>query len=133
MRGFLAHGGQKGPQRKVLREGVYAINTAQFVVLTRANTYALALASADSDTIEAMRAQIEARDGFHAAMQAADAVYMVGDYTDVDPAITAYLQRHNAVGVPLYVVYPRGGGEGEILPVLLTPGVAEDALARAAR
>ena len=73
-----------------------------------------------------------ARDGFHAAMQAADAVYMVGDYTDVDPAITAYLQRHKAVGVPLYVIYPRGGGEGRILPVILTPGIAERALAQAA-
>ena len=73
-----------------------------------------------------------ARDGFRSALQAADAVYMVGDYTDVDPAITAYLQRHKAVGVPLYVVYPRGGGEGRILPVLLTPGIAGDALEQAA-
>src|SRR6185503_7144844 len=39
VRAFLAAGGQKGPQRKVLREGVYAINVAQFVVLTRAKTY----------------------------------------------------------------------------------------------
>ncbi|MEG2981380.1 MAG: thioredoxin family protein, partial [Stenotrophomonas sp.] len=73
-----------------------------------------------------------ARDGFRNALEAADAVYMVGDYTDVDPAITAYLERHKAVGVPLYVVYPRGGGEGRLLPVILTPGIAEDALAQAA-
>jgi thiol:disulfide interchange protein DsbD len=73
-----------------------------------------------------------ARDGFSNALAAADAVYMVGDYTDVDPAITAYLERHKAVGVPLYVVYPRGGGEGAILPVVLTPGIAERALAQAA-
>jgi len=65
VREFLAAGGQKGPQRKVLREGVYAINIAQFVVLTRANTYAVALAKSDTDTIESMRAQIEARGGFH--------------------------------------------------------------------
>ncbi|MBN8886925.1 MAG: flotillin family protein [Rudaea sp.] len=65
VRSFLAGGGQKGPQRKVLREGVYAINIAQFIVLTRANTYAVALAKSDADTIEAMRAQIEARGGFH--------------------------------------------------------------------
>jgi len=65
VRDFLAANGQKGPQRKVLREGVYAINIAQFIVLTRANTYAVALAKSDADTIEAMRAQIEARGGFH--------------------------------------------------------------------
>ena len=70
---------------------------------------------------------------FRSALEAANAVYMVGDYTDVDPAITAYLQRHRAVGVPLYVVYPRGGGEGRILPTLLTPGMVEDALREAAR
>ncbi len=65
VRDFLAKGGQKGPQRKVLREGVYAINTAQFVVLTRAKTYALELGNSDEDTIAAMRSQIAARDGFH--------------------------------------------------------------------
>jgi thiol:disulfide interchange protein DsbD len=73
-----------------------------------------------------------ARAGFREALQAANAVYMVGDYTDVDPAITAYLQRHKAVGVPLYVLYPRGGGEGRILPVILTPGLVDEALAQAA-
>ena len=65
VRGFLADGGQKGPQRKLLREGMYAINVAQFVVLTQATTYALALARSDDDTIAAMRTQIESRDGFH--------------------------------------------------------------------
>ena len=74
-----------------------------------------------------------ARDGFSEALDAADAVYMVGDWTDVDPAITAYLQRYNAVGVPLYVVYPRGGGEGTVLPTILTPTLIREALARAAR
>ena len=73
-----------------------------------------------------------ARDGFRNALEAANAVYMVGDYTDVDPAITAYLERHKAVGVPLYVVYPAGGGEGRILPVILTPAIADEALALAA-
>ena len=73
-----------------------------------------------------------ARDGFRTAMQAANAVYMTGDYTDVDPEITAYLQAHKAVGVPLYVVYPRGGGEGRILPVIVTSGIVDDALTQAA-
>lgn len=70
---------------------------------------------------------------FRIALREADAAYMVGDYTDVDPALTAYLQAHRAVGVPLYVVYPRGGGEGEILPTLLTPGTVTAALGRAVR
>lgn len=35
VRGFLQNGGQKGPQRGILREGTYAINLAQFVVITK--------------------------------------------------------------------------------------------------
>jgi uncharacterized membrane protein YqiK len=34
VRGFLNGGGQKGPQRGILREGTYAINLAQFIVIT---------------------------------------------------------------------------------------------------
>lgn len=34
VRGFLQNGGQKGPQRGLLREGTYAINLAQFIVVT---------------------------------------------------------------------------------------------------
>jgi uncharacterized membrane protein YqiK len=32
--GFLKNGGQRGPQRGILREGTYAINLAQFIVIT---------------------------------------------------------------------------------------------------
>lgn len=34
IRGFLQNGGQRGPQRGILREGTYAINLAQFIVIT---------------------------------------------------------------------------------------------------
>ncbi len=70
-------------------------------------------------------------DAFAAARKSANAVYMKGDWTDVDPAITAYLQQYGAVGVPFYAVYPAGGGEPEILPNLLTTGIVESALTKA--
>ncbi|MEP6938343.1 MAG: SPFH domain-containing protein [Rudaea sp.] len=88
VRAFLAAGGQKGPQRKLLREGVYAINTAQFVVLTRATTYALELAVADVNMIDAMRAQIQARDGFHPVV--------INDAKDSIAIVTA----HDGPGLP---------------------------------
>lgn len=72
-------------------------------------------------------------DGFRDAMANANAVYMVGDWTDVDPALTAFLQRYEAVGVPLYVVFPRNGGEGRVLPVVLTRDGVHEALIEAAR
>ncbi len=43
VRAFLQNGGQKGPQRKLLREGTYALNLAQFVVLTSDGNLALNL------------------------------------------------------------------------------------------
>jgi thiol:disulfide interchange protein len=84
-------------------------------------------------TCKANEKTVFARDGFRAALEKHDAVYMVGDWTDVDPEITAYLQRYQAYGVPLYVVYPRGGGEGSKLPTVLTPALVEEALAKAAK
>ncbi|GAB3380909.1 protein-disulfide reductase DsbD family protein [Lysobacter fragariae] len=71
-------------------------------------------------------------DGFRDAMTQTNAVYMVGDWTDVDPALTAFLQHYKAVGVPLYVVFPRGGGEGRVLPVVLTTDTVRSALLEAA-
>jgi thiol:disulfide interchange protein len=62
-----------------------------------------------------------------------DAVMMTGDWTNVDPAITAFLEQHKAVGVPLYVMYPRNGGEGEVLPTVLTHDTMRQAFERAAR
>ena len=72
------------------------------------------------------------RDAFKASLERAGAVYMKGDWTDVDPEITVFLETHKAVGVPLYVVYPRQG-EPRVLPTILTQGIVDDALAEAAR
>ena len=83
-------------------------------------------------TCKANEKTVLGRDGFRAALDAAGAVYMKGDWTDVDPAITAFLESHGAVGVPLYVVYPRQG-EPVVLPTVLTQATVEQALAEAAR
>ena len=63
-RAFLEAGGQKGPQRKILREGSYAINLAQFVVVTRDETFALKLDGGDQALLDQMAGIIEARGGF---------------------------------------------------------------------
>jgi thiol:disulfide interchange protein DsbD len=68
-----------------------------------------------------------------AALQAANAVYLVGDWTRRDDAITAELQRHGRSGVPLYLLYTPGEAQPRILPQLLTEGVVVEALARARR
>ena len=84
-------------------------------------------------TCKANERAVFSQQPFKDAMRDAGAVYMVGDYTDVDPALTRYLEAHRAVGVPLYVLYPSGGGEGRVLPTVVTPSLVLDALAEAAR
>jgi uncharacterized membrane protein YqiK len=61
---FMRAGGQRGPQRKILREGTYAINTVQFVVITNERVYFLALDAGDGDTFKRMAAMIAERRGF---------------------------------------------------------------------
>ncbi|KAB8125333.1 cytochrome C biogenesis protein [Komagataeibacter medellinensis] len=60
------------------------------------------------------------------AVQAAFArqgiVYMKGDWTLRDAAITAFLQAHGRDGVPFYVYYPAHGAE-VVLPEILSPGI----------
>jgi thiol:disulfide interchange protein len=84
-------------------------------------------------TCKANEKAVLGREDFRASMKQADAVFMQGDWTNVDPAITEFLEAHQAVGVPLYVVFPSDGGEGEVLPTVLTQKRVAEALARAKR
>jgi uncharacterized membrane protein YqiK len=61
---FLKAGGQKGPQRMVLREGTYAINLALFVVLAPDRLYYLPLDGGDSEVFGKMAGLIADRDGY---------------------------------------------------------------------
>ena len=89
VRAFLTGGGQKGPQRAVLREGTYAINLAQFVVLTRDAIYGLILENADRDLFVQMQTVIAERNGFGAVV-IRSAEDLIGVVTVHDgPALTA--------------------------------------------
>jgi thiol:disulfide interchange protein len=70
---------------------------------------------------------------FEAQLARANAIYMKGDWTNVDPEITAFLQAHDAVGVPLYVVFHGSEDNGKVLPTVLTSGIVEAALFPAAQ
>jgi uncharacterized membrane protein YqiK len=62
--GFLKNGGQRGPQRRVLREGTYAINLVQFIVITNERVYSLPLSREDTQVIQSMANVIAERHGF---------------------------------------------------------------------
>lgn len=62
---FLLNGGQRGPQRGIIREGTYAFNLAQFIIITSGKTYYLPLGARDEEsTIASMAEQLRERDGF---------------------------------------------------------------------
>ncbi|HXC16779.1 MAG TPA: SPFH domain-containing protein [Holophagaceae bacterium] len=61
---FLQSGGQKGPQRMILREGTYAINLVQFVVLMEDQIFYLPLDRSELETFQKMSAVIAERGGY---------------------------------------------------------------------
>ncbi|MGN6152742.1 MAG: SPFH domain-containing protein [Lysobacteraceae bacterium] len=64
VRDFLAAGGQKGPQRKILREGTHIINPALFVVMTDEATYGLSLDKDEQAYYDNMRDVLDTRSAF---------------------------------------------------------------------
>jgi uncharacterized membrane protein YqiK len=65
VRAFMEVGGQRGPQRQILREGTYAFNLAQFIIITDSRIYYLPMgAAAEQGTIQAMAQHLNAVDGF---------------------------------------------------------------------
>ncbi|MBM3875989.1 MAG: hypothetical protein FJ386_04615 [Verrucomicrobia bacterium] len=63
-----------------------------------------------------------------------NAVTLIGDNTDEDPAIIAELKQFGRAGVPLVLVYPKDASKPPlVLPAFLTPGIMHDALDAAAK
>ncbi len=82
-------------------------------------------------TCKANEKRVFGTEAFRQALTAVDAVYMKGDWTNVDPAITRFLEAHDAVGVPLYVVFPPGEGKETVLPTVPSLDTIETALRQA--
>jgi len=57
--------------------------------------------------------------------------YLKADWTLRDPVIAGDLARFGRAGVPLYLVYPAGGGAPAVLPAILTEDAVLKALAAA--
>lgn len=64
--GFLENGGQRGPQRGILREGTYAINLAQFIVITPSDIKAIFNSSKKEKTeLVSMQQTLLSRNAFN--------------------------------------------------------------------
>jgi thiol:disulfide interchange protein DsbD len=62
------------------------------------------------------------------AFKSTRTVYLVGDWTNQNPEISALLKEHGREGVPLYLYFPQGGGEPKVLPQLLTESMILETL-----
>jgi thiol:disulfide interchange protein len=51
---------------------------------------------------------------------------LVGDWTDGNPALGRFIEKHNRAGVPLYLWYKPGQPEPEVLPQILTQSMLEE-------
>ena len=65
------------------------------------------------------------------AFAAKGVIYLKGDWTRQNPAITDFLRRHGRDGVPLYVFFPAQDGAPKLLPQILTEGIVLGALGQA--
>lgn len=72
-------------------------------------------------------------DEFYDALEQNNMTYLKGDWTNNDPQITNLLNEYQRSGVPLYLVFPEGPGEAEILPQILLEPMVLDAIKRAKR
>ncbi len=115
-------------------DGVVAYSPEKLAELRAAGTPVFVDMTADwCVTCKANEHTVLNTEAFRALLQRTGAVYMKGDWTDVNPTISAFLQQYHSPGVPLYVVFPKNGGPGKQLSTVLTGSLVEQALSEAAR
>src|SRR6185437_14542954 len=68
------------------------------------------------------------RDSVKSAFASKKVVYLVADWTNQNPEITALLKENGRSGVPLYLYYAPGAAKPQVLPQILTEGVVLGAL-----
>jgi len=117
-----------------VEEGVVAYSPEKLAALRAAGTPVFVDMTADwCVTCKANEHTVLDTQAFRDLLQRSGAVYMKGDWTDVNPSISAFLQQYHSPGVPLYVVFPKNGGPGKQLSTVLTSSLVEQALTEAAR
>jgi uncharacterized membrane protein YqiK len=92
-RAFLAASGQKGPQRKVLREGTHIVNPALFVVMTEEATFSMDMNADEHAYYERMRALLDERRAF-------TPVVIRGGAGDGDADLLAVVTVHDGPALP---------------------------------
>ena len=69
------------------------------------------------------------KDSVRSAFAAKGVTYMVADWTNQNPEITALLKQNGRSGVPMYLYYAPGAASPVILPQILTQDIVLKAIA----
>ena len=116
------------------QDGVVAYTPEKLAELRAAGTPVFVDMTADwCVTCKANEHTVLDTDAFRDLLKRTGAVYMKGDWTDVNPTISAFLQQYHSPGVPLYVVFPKHSGPGQQLSTVLTASMVDQALTTAAQ
>jgi thiol:disulfide interchange protein DsbD len=130
---WTVHGLPAQTATTVATDGIVPYSPEKLAELRAAGTPVLVDMTADwCITCKANEHAVLDTDAFKALLKRTGTVYMRGDWTDVNATIAAFLEQYHSVGVPLYVVYPKGGGDGHKLSTVLTYDSVKQALEAAA-
>lgn len=130
---WTVHGLPAQTATTVATDGIVPYSPEKLAELRAAGTPVLVDMTADwCITCKANEHAVLDTDAFKALLKRTGTVYMRGDWTDVNATIAAFLEQYHSVGVPLYVVYPKGGGDGHKLSTVLTYDGVQQALEAAA-
>ncbi len=114
VQGFLNNGGQKGPQRQILREGTYAFNLAQFIVITKDKVHSLFTSKEEIQQIESMRSELTRVNGFQPVV--------VGSsheaYDSMDSETTTKPLGRDTIGIVTVNEGPTPDGGAIIAPIV---------------
>jgi uncharacterized membrane protein YqiK len=124
VRDFLAKGGQRGPQRMLLRQGTHAVHLVQFAVITAEQTFFVPLDASEEKDFEETARLIESRRGFEPVVVdgGADALGIVTVHDGAPLAdgeiIAPSVEGHDAYQNP-EAFLAAGGRRGRQLDVLV--------------
>jgi thiol:disulfide interchange protein DsbD len=125
---WTVHGLPAQTAATVATDGIVPYSPEKLAELRAAGTPVLVDMTADwCITCKANEHAVLDTDAFKALLKRTGTVYMRGDWTDVNATIAAFLEQYHSVGVPLYVVYPKGG-DGHKLSTVLTYDIVQQAL-----
>ena len=129
----VATRGQAGSKQAMVTAGVVPYSAAGLAHLRAQGTPVFIDMTADwCITCKVNEKAVLDTAAFHELIKRTGTVYMVGDWTNQDAAISAFLDQYQAPGVPLYVIYPGNGGPGRKLPQILSQPMMREALEAAA-